>query len=136
MRHWSAWPIGNRHYRVTLADAYEAHAQALQYGDGRDGVSRIDSLAGAIGRPYHGYHRPIARKSAALLHGVATSHGFIDANKRTAWLLTFLLINRSSYDLEFLEDDRIDDVIVDVVEGAMREEDLVIWFKQRLVYKV
>ena len=90
MRRWSAWQIGKRHYRVTLADAIEAHRLALDYGGGRGGISNIDNLAGALGRPYHGYHRPIERKAAALLHGVATSHGFVDANKRSAWLVTFV----------------------------------------------
>ena len=90
MRRWSAWQIGKRHYRVTLADAIEAHRLALDYGGDRGGISNIDNLAGALGRPYHGYHRPIERKAAALLHGVATSHGFVDANKRSAWLVTLV----------------------------------------------
>ncbi|MFQ5624968.1 MAG: type II toxin-antitoxin system death-on-curing family toxin [Paracoccaceae bacterium] len=96
------------------------------------GVGNVNSLLGAIGRPYHGYHNPMARKSAALLHGIATSHGFIDGNKRTAWLMTFLLVRRSGYDLEIRPDDRIDDIVVQVVEGTMTEDQLVQWFKLRL----
>jgi len=91
------------------------------------------SLAGALGRPYHGYYRPIHRKCAALLHGVATSHGFLDANKRTAWLATFILIDRSGYYLETEAEDRIDDVAVDVVDGQMTQAQLEDWFKARLV---
>lgn len=90
-------------------------------------------MAGALGRPFHGYHRFIHQKCAALLHGVASSHGFTDANKRTAWIVTFILIERSGYKLEILEGDRIDDVAVEVVERTMSEEDLAVWFKERLV---
>ena len=133
MRHWSASQIGKRHYRVTLSDAIEAHRQALDYGGGRAGISNLDNLAGALGRPYHGYHRAMAQKAAALLHGVASSHGFVDGNKRSAWLVTFVLIGRSGFVLRLSDSDRIDDVVVDVVEGAMSEAALVEWFKARLV---
>ena len=133
MRHWSASQIGKRHYRVTLCDAIEAHRQALDYGGGRAGISNLDNLAGALGRPYHGYHRGMDRKAAALLHGVATSHGFVDGNKRSAWLVTFVLIGRSGYVLRLSDADRIDDVVVNVVEGVMTEAQLVDWFRARLV---
>ncbi|UPH72353.1 type II toxin-antitoxin system death-on-curing family toxin [Abyssibius alkaniclasticus] len=95
-------------------------------------MSNYDNILGAIGRPFHGYHRKIERKAAALLHGLATSHGFVDGNKRTAWISTTVLIERSGYELELLEDDRIDDVVVDVVEGSMNEQELVNWFRARL----
>ncbi|WP_164555207.1 type II toxin-antitoxin system death-on-curing family toxin [Paracoccus haematequi] len=116
-----------------MADAIDAHSIALEYGGGRPGIRDINTLAGALGRPFHGYHRFIHEKCAALLHGVASSHGFTDANKRTAWLVTFILIERSGYHLETLEDDRIDDVAVAVVERTMTEGELAIWFKDRLI---
>ena len=87
---------------------------------------------GALGRPYHGYHRPLQRKTAALLHGIATSHGFVDANKRTAWLLTELLIERSGYELHLREEDAIDDLVVNLVTGALSEAEVVVWFNDRL----
>lgn len=93
----------------------------------------LASLEGALGRPYHGYHRFIHQKCAALLHGVATSHGFSDGNKRTAWACTFVLIERSGYRLETLPDDRIDDVVVEAVERVRSMDDLVEWFRGRLV---
>ena len=117
---------------MTLADALEAHEWALRFGGGRQGISNLDNIQGALGRPYHGYHRPIARKAAALFHGLATSHGFTDANKRTAWLVTMVLIEGSAYQLDIKDGDRIDDVAVAVVEGAMPEEELSGWFRERV----
>lgn len=93
----------------------------------------LPALEGALGRPYHGYHRFIHQKCAALLHGVATSHGFSDGNKRSAWACTFVLIQRSGYWLNTLPDDRIDDVVVDAVERRLSMDDLAAWFKARLV---
>ncbi|GLT09062.1 Fic family protein [Sulfitobacter porphyrae] len=65
--------------------------EALTYG-GRDGVSSLHLIQSAISRPYSGYHRSIAAKASALLESVVGNHGFIDGNKRTAWILVELLI--------------------------------------------
>ena len=119
------------HYRLTLADVFVAHNEALTYG-GRDGVVNLDSLKSAIGRPYSGYHRAIERKAAALLQAIVQNHGFVDGNKRTALLATDLLIRRSGYTLRLLPDERLDDLIVAVAEGAIGYDDLVLWFKARI----
>ena len=71
-----------------------AHDEALSYG-GRPGVLSMPGVESAIGRPYSGYHRPIARKAAALLESLTQNHGFVDGNKRTALLVTLLMIERS-----------------------------------------
>ncbi len=121
-----------RNYRVTLGDALEAHEEALKLGGGLRGISSLDSIEGSLGRPYHGHHKRIWDKAAALLHGLAGSHGFNDANKRTAWIVTLLLIERSGYVLVLDEDDQIDQVAVDVVTGDMLQDQLVQWFRIRL----
>lgn len=115
-----------------MGDVLEAHEQSLEAFGGLPGICNLDSILGAIGRPYHGYHRSIHKKAAALLHGLATSHGFNDANKRTAWLATEVLCLNSGYDLTVRVGDRIDDVVVDVVTGAMPQAALEEWFRTRL----
>lgn len=64
-------------------------------GGGRPGIVSLHMIESAIGRPYSGYHRKIAQKAAALLHSMVMNHGFADANKRTAWMLTEHLIVKS-----------------------------------------
>jgi death on curing protein len=86
---------------------------------------------GALGRPYHGYHRRIRAKGAALLHAIATAHGFADGNKRTSLLMLFLLYERSDYGLETREADRWDDVVVDVVTGEMSQAQLETFLRER-----
>ncbi|MEO1704908.1 MAG: type II toxin-antitoxin system death-on-curing family toxin [Pseudomonadota bacterium] len=109
----------------------EAHEQSLELFGGLPGISNLDSVLGALGRPYHGYHRAIWKKGAALLHGLATSHGFNDGNKRTAWLATNILYEQSGYTLATYEDDRIDDLMVDVVTGVVPMDELERWLKAR-----
>ena len=119
-----------RHYRITLADALTAHDLALQY-EGRPGILNLNMLLAAITRPYNGYFRPIARKSGALLDGVARFHGFVDGNKRTAVLLVELMLGKSGYVLE-ATDDELEDITVSVASGRTPLDELIDWFAQRL----
>ena len=119
------------HYRLTLADALTAHDEALRYG-GRDGISSLHLIESALARPYSGYHRSMARKAAALLESMVGNHGFIDGNKRTAWLLVEVLIDRSSYRLDIPDDAPIDDLVVAVADGRLGYDNLVEWFSSNL----
>ncbi|PJN94516.1 hypothetical protein CNY89_14040 [Amaricoccus sp. HAR-UPW-R2A-40] len=123
--------MARRHYRLTLADALTAHEEALTYG-GRDGIGSLHLIESALGRPYSGYHRPIAHKAAAVLHSMIGNHGFVDANKRTAWLLVEILIDRSGYRLDIPDDEPIDDLVAAVAAGQMGFDDLILWFGDRL----
>jgi death-on-curing protein len=120
------------HYRLTLADALDIHAQALEFG-GRPGIHSLHMIESALGRPYSGYHRAIARKAAALLHSMVGNHGFVDANKRTSWILVRVLLDRSRYELRLQPDDRVDDLVVSVADGTMTYDGLVLWFRSRIV---
>ena len=119
------------HYRVPPPDVLAAHVEALTYG-GRAGVVSLDSIQSAIGRPYSGYHRAIHLKAAALLHALIQNHGFVDGNKRTALIVTLLMIERSGYRLTLTGDERIDDVVVSVADGSMNFGALADWFRSRL----
>lgn len=119
------------HYVITFADILEAHARALTFG-GRSGIVSEASIRSAIGRPYSGYHETLAAKTAALLHAVVQNHGFVDGNKRTALLVTTLLVRRSGFRLVLENGERIDDMVVAVASGEMGFVDLEAWFEKRL----
>lgn len=117
---------------MTLADVLAAHDEALTYG-GRAGLVSLDAIQSAIGRPYSGYHRAIHLKAAALLHALVQNHGFVDGNKRSALIVTLLMIERSRYQLRLRNEERIDDTVVSVAEGKTDFDALAQWFKARLI---
>lgn len=116
---------------MTLDDALAAHTEALTYG-GLAGVINLGLIKSALARPYSGYHRPISRKAAALMEALVQNHGFADGNKRTALIVTELLIRRSGYFLELNVNEQIDDIIVEIARGNIRFDELSQWFKVRL----
>jgi len=61
------------------------------------------------------------------------NHGFADGNKRTAWLLVEILIERSGYLLNIRDDEPVDDLVVAVASNNISFDELVVWFKKRLV---
>lgn len=60
------------------------------------------------------------------------NHGFVDGNKRTAWLLVEILVDRSGYRLEIDDEEPIDDLVVAVAASELSFEGLHDWFKLRL----
>ena len=100
-------------------------------------MPNLGLVESAIARPYSGYHRPIAQKAAALIQSVATNHGFADGNKRTAIILTDLLLDRSGYQLVPInarEDivAAVEELVLAVVNGCMTFDEIVVWLRARI----
>ena len=90
-----------------------------------------------MARPYNGYYRAIEKKAAALVQSIAGNHGFVDGNKRTAVILTHLLLSKSGYRLDPIRgDDTIDvameNMVVDAVCHKLSFDEIVRWFFDRL----
>ena len=107
------------------------HEVALSHG-GRPGIVNLSMIESAIGRPYHGYYDGLPEMAAALLESMVKNHGFADANKRTAWLVTELMIEQSGYRLAVPDDERVDDLVVGVAEGGIDFDDARDWFAEKL----
>lgn len=100
------------------------------------GIREVALLESAIGRPYTGYYPRIHHKSAALAESLARNHGFMDGNKRTAFLITELLIARSDYKLNGLKahaNVELERLIIDIASVHPPQPELARWFKDRLV---
>jgi death-on-curing protein len=100
------------------------------------GVRDEGLVASAIGRPYTGYYRPIARKAAALVHSRTLNHGFVDGNKRTAVYVLGIFLVKCGYRLRFqngiVMNSEIEDMVVAIADHQMDYDDVVEWLKERL----
>ena len=113
----------------------EAHAIALSKGGGLDGLRDVSSIQSAIGRPYTGYYPRAYQKAAALAESMARNHGFIDGNKRTAYIVVDLFVGRSGYALHSVTGDpyiELEELVLRIADEHPPMPELVAWFKARM----
>ena len=111
------------------------HDRQLAEHGGSEGVRDsgcIDSaLARPINRAYYGTP-DAADLAAAYAYGLAKNHGFVDGNKRTAWIAARLFLADNGYRLNF---DPLDAIrtVEGVAGGAVKENELASWFRDRML---
>lgn len=92
-------------------------------------------LEGAVMRPQAFYgdrylFSSIYSQAAALLHGVSQSHGFLDGNKRTAWVSTLTFLSRNGVEIELLSPVTMSDFMEEVANGVHEVTDIAFWLAQ------
>jgi death on curing protein len=105
-------------------------AQIAEHG-GLNGTRDRGVIQSAIARPANIWHyesQDIAVLAAAYAYGLSKNHGFIDGNKRVAFVVakTFLILN--GYDLD-ADDAEIVRVMLAVADGTIAETALAEWIR-------
>lgn len=111
-----------------------AHAQSLSRWGGMPGVRDEGAILSALARPENlaAYGKPnLADLAAAYLHGLAKAHGFLDGNKRTAWLVARLFVEHNGQSLRFDHADAVL-MVVRVADGSLSEHGCATWFRERM----
>lgn len=109
------------HYVVTFQDLLDAHDVALTKGGGIVGIKDKNLLLGAIGRPYQEFsglvpYPNVVDKAGCLMHALLNSHGFNDASKRTAWIVSNSFLYVEGYVLALPKDYPWYDKLASMVE--------------------
>jgi death on curing protein len=70
------------------------------------------------------------------MHGVATNHGFVDGNKRTAYALFYLLLAQSGCRFQktstITDEDDIERLVLDATTRFLDQEEVALWLKKRI----
>lgn len=122
-------------WRWVGADAtYAIHDRQLAEHGGLDGVRDKNAVESALARPQNlaAYENPDAASlAAAYAFGLARNHGFLDGNKRTAWVTARLFLADNGWRLAFDLADAVR-TMETVAAGVMTEIELAKWFRLRL----
>ena len=116
--------------RVVLA----IHDRQLAEHGGADGIRDGGAIESALARPTNlaAYGNPDAAElAAAYIYGLAKNHGFIDGNKRTAWVTGRVFLADNGLALDFAPLDAIQ-VMEGVAAGRITETELALWLRSRL----
>ena len=118
----------------TIEEALYVQTTVVRETGGSVGVRDRGSLEAALFRPLHTFggadlFPSLEEKVAALIHGIITSHPFLDGNKRTAIRLGLdvMLENGRQLDLTAIDDQAVEDTAVAVAVGELSLEELARW---------
>ena len=111
------------------------HDRQLAEHGGAEGVRDAGGIESALARAVNDatYGTPDAADlAAAYACGLAKNHGFVDGNKRTAWIAARLFLADNGYRLSF---DPVDAVRImeGVAGGAVTQTELAGWLRDRLL---
>jgi death-on-curing protein len=87
---------------IDLSVVLAIHEQQIAEHGGSLGIRDLGMIESALGRPQNLllYNEPdIFDLAAAYGYGIAQNHGFIDGNKRTAYVVTRLFLILNGYDI-------------------------------------
>ena len=109
-------------------------AQLREHG-GSLGIRDEGLLESALARPRHKFayaRRPdLATLAAAYAFGPAKNHGFVDGNKRAAFMAAYVFLGLNGRELEAVEPDVVS-TIERVADGRVTEAGLAEWIRDRL----
>ena len=78
---------------LTVADVIAIHDMQIERFGGADGLRDPGALESALFRPQSGYYKDLIQEAAALWESLSQNQPFVDGNKRTAFVSTFLFLS-------------------------------------------
>ena len=111
--------------------ALAIHEEQIGEHGGAEGVRDHGLLESALARPRHAWSygvEDLCILAAALGHGIARNHPFVDGNKRTAFVATetFLILN--GLDLRASDAESVV-AMIDLAAGEMTEAEFADWLR-------
>jgi len=119
---------------VGLQVVLAIHDRQLAEHGGADGIRDIGAVESALARPENlaAYGGPDAAElAAAYMFGLAANHGFVDSNKRSAWVTGRVFLADNGFVLDFDSVEAVQ-VMQGVAAGRISETELALWLRSRL----
>ncbi len=116
---------------IGVETALAIHEEQIAEHGGGEGVRDRGLLESALARPRNawGYGvTDLCTLAAALGHGIARNHPFVDGNKRTAFVVveTFLILNGAELGAS---DAECVVAMIDLAAGEMTEDEFADWLR-------
>jgi death-on-curing protein len=112
------------------------HERQLAEHGGSAGVRDDGLLESALARPQQSYAYgdpapDLADLGAALAHGLARNHPFVDGNKRTAHVTYRVFLELNGEELEATDEEKYVAMLA-LAEGKLTERGFAAWLRERL----
>lgn len=112
------------------------HGHQIAEHGGADGISDRAAIEISLSRPQNLalYESPDAAELAAAYayaFGLAKNHGFVDGNKRVAWIAARVFLLDNGHSLRFNKIDATQ-TMLSLAAGEIGESEFAEWIRQRL----
>ena len=120
---------------IDLALITAIQAEQLAVFGGASGIRDAALLQSALDRPRNKWvygEQDLAALAAAYCYGLAKNHGFVDGNKRTAFLSIIVFLGLNEIEFNAAEPDAV--VIMEALaSGRLNEDELTAWIRANIV---
>lgn len=110
------------------------HYQQIQEHGGSHGVRDDDAIESALARPRqkraYDSGSDHADLAAAYAFGLSKNHGYVDGNKRVAFMALYTFLSLNGHDLDAPETEVVA-MMLAVADGTLGEEELARWVRTR-----
>jgi death on curing protein len=116
---------------ISLDAVLAIHDEQIAEHGGIRGVRDLGVIDSALARPRNrlAYGKTDAAALAtAYAFGLCNSHGFLDGNKRAAYVVAETFLDLNGYAMD-ATDEAVVNTMLAVASGAMTEEQLAQWFR-------
>lgn len=110
------------------------HGEQISEHGGMGGARDLGVVDSALARPRnaHAYGKSdVASLAAAYAFGLCRNHGFLDGNKRTAYVVAETFLDLNGYAMN-ASDEAVVSTMMAVASGVMTEEQLAKWFRSSI----
>ena len=116
---------------VPLDAVFAIHDEQISEHGGIRGVRDLAIIDSALARPRNllAHRKPdAAALAAAYAFGLCNNHGFLDGNKRTAYVVAETFLDLNGYAME-ASDQEVVSTMLAVASSVMSESQLAKWFR-------
>ena len=112
----------------------QMHAELIREHGGSPGIRDANLIESALARPRNKWsygEEDIAELAAAYGYGLTKNHGYVDGNKRIAFMAMFVFLYQNGFFLDSPNSEVIS-VMLDVAAGNLSEDTLSKWIQSRI----
>lgn len=118
---------------LSAGEVLALHSVVIEESGGSHGVRDMPLLESALGAPQQTFggeslHPDVFARAAALLRSIALNHPFVDGNKRTAFMATFVFLQLNGKDFAAPEAEVVE-FMVDVAAKKTPLDAIATWLR-------
>ncbi len=112
---------------VETADVVEIHERIIKETGGNSGIISYGNIDFVVNQA--NTSRDVFTQAARMLSGLIRNHGFVDGNKRTAFISTVALLHEKNLEFKVSEGE-IWNMIHNIVSEKVKLPEVIKWIKE------